>query len=151
MDLKEKIQENLKQSFKAKNETVTRTLRMLLSAIQNKEIEKNKKETGLADEEVENIIRVEIKKHRDSITAFTKGGRADLSEKEKEELEILETYIPPEMPQEEVEKIVQKTIDELGDVSEKDFGKIMKAAMAKLKRQASGDKVSAAVKKLLNA
>ena len=161
MTLKQKIEQELKGALRNKEELRLSVLRMLSSAMHNKEIEKRtklsknpdvkdlEKESGLNDEEVLNAIRSEAKKRRDSIVEFEKGGRKDLVEKESAELKILEAYLPKEMNEEELEKLVGETVAGLGSVTMKDFGRVMGEAMKKVKGQASGDRVSAVVKKML--
>lgn len=147
-DLKEKIQSDLKTALKEKGEIKSSALRMLLSAVGNKEIELKKKKEGLSEEEFQNVIRSEAKKRKDSVEAFTKAERPELAEKEKTELLILQEYLPPELSEEEIEKTVKEVVANMPD--EKDFGKIMGQTMAKLKGRADGKKVGEIVKKLLN-
>ncbi|MEK7090303.1 MAG: GatB/YqeY domain-containing protein [Patescibacteria group bacterium] len=142
MTLKEKIRSDTKNALKARAETRLSTLRLLLAAVSNKEIELRKKDVGLSDEEVLDVVKSESKKRRDSITEFKKGGREDLVKKESEESEILSEYLPPELPDEEVARIIDEAIRETGAASQADFGKAMKTAMAVLKGRVSGDRVS---------
>src|SRR3989344_2010932 len=94
--LHQKISEDLKQSMKDKDALRTSTLRMLLAAIKNKEISLTKKDTGLSEDELLQVIRLEVKKRKEAAEGFEKGGRAEMSEKEKKEGEILEAYFPSE-------------------------------------------------------
>ena len=144
-----KIKEDLKSAMKAGETTRISTIRMLLSAIHNKEIELGKKEAGLSDEEVMDVIRTESKKRRDAIEGFEKGGRAESAAQEKEELGILEKYLPPEISDEELLAVVKKGIEESGAVSPADFGKVMKILSPILKGKASGSRIASAVKKEL--
>ncbi|MCG2695188.1 GatB/YqeY domain-containing protein, partial [Candidatus Parcubacteria bacterium] len=112
-------------------------------------IKQNKKDEGLTDDEIIKIIKSEAKKRNDAIEAYTKGGRNELAQKEKEELAILKAYLPKELPDEEIEKIVKEAIIETKAESMEEFGNIMKEAMIKLKGQADGKRVSEIVKKLL--
>ncbi len=146
--LKDKLREDLKSALKAKDEKKSSTLRMLMASIQNKEIELVKKDEGLSDDEILSVIKSEVKKRNDAVTAFNDGGRPELAENEKQELSILQVYLPPELPDEEIEKTVKETIKELS-AGPQDFGKVMKEAMAKLKGQAGGDRVSKKVKEFL--
>ncbi len=148
-DLKNKIKEDLKEAMRAAQTTRISTIRMLLSAIHNKEIELGKKETGLTDEEVMDVIRSESKKRRDAIEGFEKGGRAELAAQEKEELGILESYLPPEISDEELLTIVKKGISEAQASSPADFGKAMKIISPLLKGKASGFRIASSVKKEL--
>lgn len=150
--MKEKIQQDIKEALRAKDELRLSVLRMLSSAIHNRELEKRAKsgkEETLTDEEVAAVIRSEVKKHRDSIAEFEKGGRKDLAEKESAELKILEAYLPAELSDEEIEKIVKEVIAETGASDAKQFGRVMSEAMKRIKGQAGGDRVSAAVRRFL--
>ena len=95
------------------------------------------------------VLKSEVKKRRDSITAYTEGNRKDLADHEKKEIEILDKYLPEVMSEEDVEKIVKDVISEQGEATMADFGKIMGLAMGKTKGQADGNVVSSMVKKLL--
>jgi uncharacterized protein YqeY len=148
-DLKNKIKEDLKEAMKAAQTTRISTIRMLLSAIHNKEIELGKKEMGLTDEEVMDVIRSESKKRRDAIEGFEKGSRPELAQQEKEELGILELYLPPEISDEELLTTVKKGISEAQATSPADFGKAMKIISPLLKGKASGSRIATAVKKEL--
>lgn len=149
--MRDKIQNNLKQAMLAKEEIRLSTLRLLTSAIHNKEIEKRTKtgESELSEEEILAAIRSEAKKRKDSIAEFAKGGREDLVQKETSELKILEEYLPQEIADEEIEKIVKEVAEGFENLSPKEFGKIMGEVMKKVKGEASGERVSAAVKKIL--
>ncbi len=147
----DQIKEDLKQAMRGKDELALSVLRMLVGAIRNKEI--SLRETGaeveLSDEQVQEVIKSEVKKRNDAIGSYESGGRADLAEKEKNEVKILEKYLPPQLSEEEIEKEVRELIAGLGEVGPSDFGKVMGQAMAKLKGRADGGKVTAAVKKVL--
>jgi hypothetical protein len=146
MTLKERIQSNMKDAMRAKDELRLSVLRMLLAAVHNREIEKREE---LNDEENLATIRTEVKKRKDAAEQFAKGGREDLASKEMQELEILGSYLPVEMNDEDLEKVVREVISGLGGVTIKDFGRVMAEAMKKIKGQAGGDRVSAAVRKYL--
>jgi len=146
----EKINSDLKKAMRGRNELAMSVLRMLISAIRNKEISLRQGEkVELTNEQIVEAIKSEIKKRKDSIEAYTQGGRPDLADKEKKEEEMLKAYLPPQIADEELEKIVRETVSLLGKVSEKDFGKVMGQVMAKVKATADGNKVSEAVKKIL--
>ncbi|MBI3273759.1 MAG: GatB/YqeY domain-containing protein [Candidatus Colwellbacteria bacterium] len=134
--------------MKEKKERELSVLRMLASAIKNKEIEKRSsgKSTMLDDEEVVAAIRSEIKKRKDAAELFSKGGRGDLAEKELYEQTVLTKYLPQEMTDEEIEKAVNNAIDFTGTRDPKNFGRIMGETMKRIKGRASGDRVSAWVK-----
>lgn len=153
MTFKEKIQNDTKEAMKAKDELKLSVLRMLSSAVKNKELEKRAKtgkEEALNDEGIVAAVRSEAKKRKDAAQEFEKGGRKDLAEKETMELKILENYLPAEMPDEDLEKIAKEVIAGSGEVTQKDFGRVMGEVMKRVKGEAGGDRVSAAVKKLLS-
>jgi len=146
----EQINNDLKQAMREKNELVVSVLRMLSSAIKNKEISlRGQSQADLSDEQIVEVIKSEIKKRKDSIEVYRQGGREDLANKEEKEKDLLEKYLPVQMSDEELESITGETIAAMGEVGEKDFGKVMGQVMAKVKGRADGDKVSQAVKKFL--
>ena len=145
MSLKEKIISDIKDAMRS-GDTVRRdTLRFLDSAIKNTEIEKRsasrRRETGLSDEEVLEVIARSVKQRNDSIQQYINGGRPELAEKEKAELEILKTFMPEQMNEDEIRKVVKEIISAAGTVSPADMGKIMGQAMGKLKGKADGNVV----------
>jgi uncharacterized protein YqeY len=149
MTLREKIFSDLTEASK-KGEVARRdALRLLFSAVKNTEIEKLKKETGLSDEEVMEVVARSIKQRRDSIEQYEAGKREDLAEKERKEIEILSAYLPEQMNDEAIEKNVQEIISEMGEVSVKDLGRIMGVAMQRLKGKADGNRVREKVLKIL--
>ena len=147
----DKIQNDIKDAMRAKDELRLSVLRMLSAAIHNREIEKKAKsgEPALSDEGIVAVIRSEVKKRRDAVDGFTKGGRMDMAEKERAESKILESYLPQELSDEEIEKIVKEVVVSMGEVTAKDFGKVMGMVIKKIGGQAGGNRVSAMVKKLL--
>jgi len=149
MSLKQKISDDLKSAMKSGDTLKRDTLRFLDSAIKNVEIEKKKKEEGLNDEEIQEVIARSVKQRKDSITQYEAGGRADLAEKEKKEMEILMAYMPAQMSEEEVKEAVKKVIAETGASSKSEMGKVMGAAMAKLKGKADGNLVKKIVEEEL--
>lgn len=154
MTLKEKIQTDLVAAMKNKEELKLSTLRMLTSAIRNKEIEKRplRQDPGqavLTDDDLLAIVASEIKKRSDAIADYEKGGRPELAQKEKEEKTILEVYLPAQLFDAELAALVAAAIKETGATTQKDFGAVMKALMPKVKGKAAGNKVSDAVKKQL--
>ena len=132
----------MKASMKAKNAVKLSTLRMLIAAIANKEIELRKKDIGLSDEEVLEVIKSESKKRKDSISEFQKGQRPDLVERESKELEFLLEYLPPEIPDDEISRVIGEAMRETGAKGPQDFGQAMKVVMSVLKGRASGDRIS---------
>jgi len=147
---KNKLQEELKKSMLARDELRTSVLRLLLSAINYYEIQKGGAGYVATGEDVLSVIQKEAKQRRDSITEYEKAERQDLADKEKKELEILQTFLPEQMPEEEVQKIVEQTISEIGAVSIQDMGKVMGELNGKLKGKADMGMVSALVKQKLS-
>ena len=143
------IRDNLKTALKERDAFRASVLRMALAAVSNKEIQLLKKGVGLSDEEVREVIRAEVKKRKDAAAEFSKGGREDLVVKETKEAELLSAYLPPEMSDEEIARIVKEGIREAGATSKADFGKVMKTVMPVLKGKASGDRISAILAGLL--
>ncbi len=149
MSLREKISFDLKESLREKKTEELSTLRLLQSAIRNKEIEKKKREEGLSDEEVIEVIASEIKKRKEAIELYGKGGRQDLVNEERAELEVLERYMPEQMGEEEILHEAKKVIEEIGALGPKDMGKVMGALMPKVKGKAEGAVVSRIVREEL--
>jgi len=149
--LQEQIESDLKQAMRNKETEKVSTLRMVISAIRNKEIMLRKgEEVEFTDEHVTEVLTSEIKKRKDAIEAYEQGERQDLAEKEKTEITIIEKYLPEQMNDEEIEKIVREIIETYDDVSQKDFGKIMGQVMVQVKGRADGSKVSEIVKNILS-
>ena len=146
---KKELQEELKQSMLARNELKTSVLRMLLSAINYYEIQKGGAGYTATDEDVTTVVQKEAKQRKDSIEQFGKAGRQDLVDKETKELEILKTYLPEQMSNEEIKKLVIETIKEAGATSMQDMGKVMGALMHQTKGKADGSLVSRIVKESL--
>lgn len=144
--LLEQINQELKQAMKDKEAELLSVLRMLISAIRNKEISlRDKGAVELSDEQIIEVVASEVKKRKDSIEAYLQGERQDLADKESAEIKILEKYLPEQLGDEELEKIIKEII--AGGAT--DFGKVMGQAMAKVKGKADGNRVGALVKKLL--
>ncbi|MEK7150732.1 MAG: GatB/YqeY domain-containing protein [Patescibacteria group bacterium] len=150
MSLAERLRGDLKSAMQTHDKQRLSTLRMLSAAIKNKEIEERKKDIGLGDEEVLLVISREAKKRKDSIAEFEKAGRAELAAAEAEELAILTEYLPTELPDEEVKRIVADGVREIGGADPKKFGDLMKVIMPLLKNRASGDRVTKFAKEALN-
>jgi len=146
MNLKQKIEEAIIVALKSHDELAVSTLRMLKAGINNAEIAKQKE---LIDEEVIEAIQKEIKNRRESISAFKAGNREDLATKEAKELGILNLYLPAQMSQEELKKIVSEVVTQL-NAKPADFGKVMGEVMAKVKGKADGGLVAQVVKESLS-
>ncbi len=144
--LLEQIQADLKQAMLAKDEAQVSTLRLLLSEVKNASIAKG---VDLSDPDIISIIQKEAKKRNESVASFKSGGREDLANKELTELNILQTYLPAQLTDEEITKIVEDTITELGTTSISDMGKVMGAVVPKIAGRADGGKVSGIVKQKL--
>jgi len=150
MALRERLLENLKDAIRGGEERRVATLRMLFASLKNKEIEERKKEVGLGEEEIISVIQKEAKKRRDAVSEYTKANRRDLAVQEQEELAILEEYLPKELSDEEIARILNDGIRELGTPTKKDFGALMKIVMPLLKGKASGDRISSLANQLLS-
>ena len=150
MALKDQILEDLKQAMKARESDKVIVFRTLNSVIKNKEIELNKRENGLNDDEIISVIKKEVKKRKDAIFEYQKAGREELSEKEKQELLILQSYLPEELSEQEIISEVDKTIEELKPSGKQDFGRVMQKVMIKVKGRADGALVNKIIKEKLN-
>ena len=148
MHLEGKIFNDYKEAMKNKDAVKSSTLSFLRAEVMNAAIEKKKK--VLDDNEVITVIKKQIKQRRDSIEQFKKGNRQDLADKETKELEILKSYLPPELPVEEIKKIIEEAIALTGAQDMKDMGKVMKEITAKIAGRADGKLVSDLVKERLS-
>jgi len=144
--LKENITQDIKKAMQEKNALLLSVLRGVIAVVKNREIEKKKE---LDEDEIIQVISSEAKKRKDSIEQFEKGGRQDLVEKEKQELEILQKYLPEQMSEDDIKKEVELAIKESGAVNPSDTGKVMSILMPKLKGKAEGSLVSKMVGELL--
>lgn len=149
MSLKQKLQEELKQSMLARDVLKTSVLRMLLSAINYYEIKKGGAGYEATDEDVLSVIQKEVRQRKDSIEQFQKAGRQDLVDKETKELKLLQKYLPEQMNDEEIKKLVKEAINQTEASSPTDMGRIMNVLMPKIKGKADGGIVSKIVKETL--
>jgi uncharacterized protein len=149
MTLSQRVDSDLKDGMRAKDATKVGVLRMLKSALKYAAIEKSGAETELNDAEAVQVIRKQVKQRQDSIESFEKGGRAELVEKEKKELSILNEYLPQAMSADELGKIVRETIAEVGATSKAQMGAVMKAVQAKAAGRADGKTLSQEVQRQL--
>ncbi len=147
MSLEERLIDEMKEAMKANDKPRLSTIRMIRSAVKNKEIEVGKK---LDDEGVAKVIQGMVRRGEESVEQFQTGGRMDLVEKEKKEIEVLKSYLPQPLSQEEVYRIIDETIQETGASSLKDLGKVMKAVMPKLGGKADGKMINQWVKERLS-
>jgi uncharacterized protein len=150
MTLQQRVDSDLKEAMRAKDATKLGVLRMLKSALKYAAIAKSDAEAELSDAEAVQVIRKQAKQRQDSIESFEKGGRAELADKEKEELAILNTYLPQGMSPDELAKVVRETIAELGTTSKAQMGAVMKALQAKVGGRADGKTLSGEVARQLN-
>lgn len=141
MSLKKQILEDLKAAMKSGDTVKRDTLRMFDSMIKNVEIEKQKREEGLSDEEVQVVAIRAIKQRRDAVEQYTAGGREDLVEKENAEIAVLLNYMPAQMSEKEAEAEAEKILANLGVTTKADIGKAMGAAMGQLKGKVDGNLV----------
>ncbi len=143
--IKNRIEDDLKEALKSKDAVAADALRMLKARIKNDEIAKQKE---FDDDQVVEIIFSEVKKRNDSVEAFEKGGRMELAEKEKREITVLQKYLPQQLGEDEIRKIIEETISGQ-NFSAADFGKAMAAVMPKLKGKAQGSAISKVLKEIL--
>ncbi|MBI5686425.1 MAG: GatB/YqeY domain-containing protein [Verrucomicrobia bacterium] len=145
----DKIQADLKQAMLSKDALRTSVLRLLVSAARYYQEEKSLK--ALADEDILQVLKRQVKQRRDSIESFAAANRSDMAEKERQELAILEGYLPQQMSEAEITALVKAAIAETGAASKAQAGLVMKAVMPKLQGRADGKLVNQTVMKLLGA
>lgn len=161
--LKQQLQKELTEALKAGDQLKRLVLGTLMTAVKNKELAKRtqigkitndtrelEQKSQLSNDEILEVIAGEVKKRKDSIEQFQKGGRNDLANKEKAEMEILMAYLPEQLSEEKIKNEIQRVIEELGATSPKEMGKVIGAAMAKLKGRADGGTVSQIAKEILS-
>lgn len=146
MSTKEQIKHDLKVALKERQEIRLSTLRLLLSEIHNLEIQKRKPVT---DDDCFKVLSGALKKRRESAEQFLAGNREDLATKEEAEAEIIQSYMPQALSDEELKTVIESVIKESGAAHTSDFGRVMKAVMEKVKGRAEGIKISQMVKALL--
>jgi len=149
MTLLERVDSDLKEAMRARDATRLGVLRMLKSALKYAAIAKSGAEAELSEAEAAQVIRKQARQRQDSIESFEKGGRVELAKKEKEELSILNGYLPQAMSGDELAKIVRETIAETGATSKAQMGVVMKAVQAKVAGRADSRTLSAEVQKQL--
>ena len=146
MSLRNRLDEDLMDAMRSRDVLRRSVLRLLRSAIQNEEIEK---QAALDDDAVVGVLARQAQQRRESIEAFAKGGRQDLVEKEKSELALILEYLPEQMSIEEITRMVQQAIDEVGATGPQDIGKLMGMVMPQVRGKAEGREVSSIASKLL--
>jgi uncharacterized protein YqeY len=149
MTLQERIDSDLKDAMRAKDVAGLGVLRMLKSALRYSAIEKAGAESQLDDSEAAQVVRKQVKQRQDSIESFEKGGRPELAAKEKDELAILQAYLPQGLTADELVKIVRETIGEVGATSKAQMGAVMKALQGKVAGRADGKTLSQEVQRQL--
>lgn len=147
VSVKQQIADDFKQALKAKNRNAVDALRGLNAAITTQE--KQGREHKLSDEEIIEIVQKEVKKRQEAISAYQKGGREDLVQKEQEELAVLQKYLPEQMPENELKDIIRQAIEQTGAESLREMGKVMGQVMPQVKGRAEGARVSSLVKEAL--
>lgn len=144
--MEEKIKDDLKKAMLSKDEVSVATLRLLVSEIRNVSIAKN---SPLTDQDIVSVVQKEVKKRKEGAAGFRQAGREELAQKEESEQQILENYLPAQLSNEELTKIIEATINILGASDIKDMGKVIGGVMGKVGQGAEGGRVSAIVKEKL--
>ncbi len=147
MNLKERIKNDIKEAMRAKDTARRDTLRNISAAIKQVEVDERRE---LTDSDVEKILMKYAKQREDALEQFEKAGREDLVEKEKNELELVRSYLPEPMSDEELSETLEKIIAKVGAQSMKDMGKIMQEAKKEIGSRADGGRINQVVKKLLS-
>lgn len=146
MNLKTQLNDSMKDAMKSGDEVRKRTVRMLLAAIKQAEVDKR---AELDDMAVTALLQKEVKNRRESLEEARKANRADLIAENEAEIKVIETFLPAAMPDDELRAIVQAAIAETGAASPADMGKVMKVVMAKVAGRAPNDRISVVVRELL--
>ena len=148
MTIQEKIQFQMSDAMRNKDQLRLSVLRMMKSAVKLKEVEKMK---PLEENEVIAVLNTLVKQRKDSVEQFRKGGREELAQKEESEIKIIEEYLPAAASEDEIRKAINEAVQETGAASMKDMGKVMKTALARLAgKSADGSRVSQMVKEKLS-
>ncbi len=150
MALSAKIQDDTKAALLGGDRFVADTLRNLKAAILNEEVAQGKRDTGLDDAEIEKIIAREVKKRNESITLYEQNGRPDLAETERKEAEILASYLPEQLTEDELRTVVTAKIAELGATDPKAMGQVIGAVKQQVGTSADGALLAKIVKESLN-
>ena len=145
MSLKETIMEDIKTAMREKNQERLSTLRMVSAAMKNVEIDK---QIVLTDEQVMEVLRRQVKQLTDALQDFVAGNREDLAEPTRREILVLESYLPAQMTDEELQGVVEQVTSALGTKSKQDFGKIMGAVVKAVEGRADGNRIKEMVNKI---
>jgi len=146
MSILKRIEDEFIGALKAKNERKVSVLRMIKASIKNKEIEKG---ASLSEEEIYDILNSFVKRGREAIEQFSKGGRTDLVEKEEEEMRIIRSFLPEQLSEDKIKGLIQDAINEVGAKGIGDLGKVMKVLIPKIKGRADGRSVNNLVREVL--
>jgi uncharacterized protein len=146
MDIKTQVNESLKEAMRTNDDVRRRTLRMVMAAVKQVEVDKR---AVLDDAAVMALMQKEIKNRREALEEAKKANRADLAADNEAEIAVLESFLPKAMPAEELRALVQAAITETGAAAPSDMGKVMKAVMGKVAGRAPNDMISATVRELL--
>ncbi|MBM4294988.1 MAG: GatB/YqeY domain-containing protein [Deltaproteobacteria bacterium] len=146
--LNERLEQAFKEALKSQQAVALSTLRMLKTAVRHKEVELKR---PLAEDELQAVISNQAKQRREAMAEYAKAGRPDLAKKEEEELQVLLSFLPPQLNPEACEAELARIIQEVGASGPKDLGKVMKAAMARLAGQADGKVIQEIAKRRLSA
>lgn len=146
MTIAERLDADLKEALRARDAIRTSTIRLARAALQNAEIDRRR---PLTDEEVMAVLRHEVKRRREAIEGFERGGRDDLVQKEKLEMAILLGYLPAPLGEQEIRQLVADVVSELGAASERDFGRVMGQVMRRIAGRAEGKTVERIVREVL--
>jgi len=144
----DRLQNDLRAAMKHRRHAELRTLRSLKAAIQTKELKKGR--GSLSEDDVVAVLQKQAKQRKDSVSQFEAGGRSDLADKENEELAIIATYLPDELTEVELEKIILEVVDATGASSPSDMGKVMGAVMPRVRGKADGNRVRELVTRTLS-
>ncbi len=151
MSLNDQLAKDLKQAMKAKDAVRLRTIRSVRAALKEKEIaERRDGEAHLSEEQVLAVVQKQAKQRRDAIAQYEPAGRDDLAAKEQEELEIIEAYLPKQLGDEEIRRVVQEIVAATGASSMREMGKVMSATMEQLRGRADGRRINEIARELLS-
>lgn len=148
--IRDSLQEQLTTALKNKNDARASVIRMLLSVLHNKEIELHGKGVHLEERDVMEVLKKELKKRTEAALAFGQAGRKEMADAESAEANYIQTLLPPQLSEADIEKIVDEVFLEHGSVTQQDFGKVMKAVLARTEGKADGGVVSGIIKKRLS-
>ena len=147
MSLKEELLSNMKEAMKSKDSVKLGTVRSVISAVKNQEIDLKKE---LSEEEILTIVSREVKKRKEAAVLYEKGNRPELKDKEIQEMKILQTYLPEQVSEKDLRRRIQEVIDETGAEGMKDFGKIMKTLVPEFKGKADNSFIKELANEYLN-